>query len=114
MQGATSRQNHEKHSTLAPVRQFTSPLDKGIEVAVHALLDAGIETFESCEGGEGHAYREPTIRFHGERAEGFRAFAAAKQAGLAVYALRRVWPILDGEPTGPWWEMTFVPDKTPR
>jgi hypothetical protein len=48
------------------------------------------------------------VRFHGERSEGFRALAAALQVGLKVSALRRVWPILDGEPTGPWWELTFV------
>lgn len=88
--------------------KFTSPLDAGIEKAVHILLDAGIETFESCEGGTGHAYPEPTVRFSGQREEGFRAFAAAKQLGLPVSALRRVWPIVDGEPTGPWWEITFT------
>jgi len=81
------------------------PLDKGVERAVNLLLDAGVETFESCEGGEGHAYTEPTVRFHGERAEGFRALAIALQYGLKVSSLRRVWPINDGEPTGPWWEL---------
>ncbi len=93
-------------------RKFSSPLDKDIEKAVHILLDAGVETFESCQGGAGHAYPEPTIRFAGQREEGFRAFAVAKQLGLHVSALRRVWPIVDGEPTGPWWEMTFT--KTRR
>jgi hypothetical protein len=89
-------------------RKFGTPLDQGIEREVHILLDAGIETFESCEGGQGHAYLEPTVRFAGQREEGFRAFAAARQLGLHVSALRRVWPIVDGEPTGPWWEMTFT------
>jgi hypothetical protein len=28
-------------------------------------------------------------------------------AGLPVANLRRVWPIVDGEPTGPWWELTL-------
>ena len=88
---------------------FDPPLDHGIELAVRALRDAGIETFESCEGGSGHAYPEPTIRFHGGRPEGFRALAVAMQSGLAVASLRRVWPILDGDPTGPWWELTFRP-----
>src|SRR6266508_5653386 len=86
-------------------RVFEMPLDKGVERAVNLLLDAGVETFESCEGGEGHAYTEPTVRFHGERAEGFKAFAIALQYGLKVSSLRRVWPINDGEPTGPWWEL---------
>jgi len=74
---------------------------------VETLQAAGIGTFESCEGGPGHAYPEPTVRFHGERSEGFRALAAAQAAGHSVAELRRVWPINDGEPTGPWWELTF-------
>ncbi len=74
-------------------------------------MDAKVETFESCEGGEGHAYPEPTVRFHGERAEGLRALSVALQYGLKVLSLRRVWPINDGEPTGPWWELVLVPTK---
>jgi hypothetical protein len=26
---------------------------------------------------------------------------------LDVVALRRIWPVIEGEPTGPSWEMTF-------
>jgi len=83
-------------------------LDPGIRRFVEALREEGVETFESCEGGPGHAYPEPTVRFHGERAEGFRALAVALTRALPVYALRRVWPMQDGEPTGPYWEMTFT------
>ncbi len=82
-------------------------LDPGIARAVGVLMNAGIETFESCEGGAGHAYAEPTVRFAGERAEGFRALTAALEHGLRVTDLRRVWPVVDGEPTGPWWELVF-------
>jgi hypothetical protein len=84
-----------------------SPLDPGIEPYVIALRDGGVETFESCEGGIGHAYAEPTVRFHGDVSEGFRALAVAQRKGLPVATLRRAWPILDDEPTGPWWELTF-------
>jgi hypothetical protein len=87
------------------------PLDPGIRHAVECLRSAGVETFESCQGGEGHAYPEPTVRFYGERPEGFRALSVALAAGLGVLALRRVWPINDREPTGPWWELTFVPTR---
>jgi hypothetical protein len=83
-------------------------IDAGIRGAVEALRAGGVETFESCEGGTEHAYPEPTVRFMGGQAEGFRAFALAVDAGLPVAELRRVWPINDGEPTGPWWEMTFA------
>ena len=87
--------------------RFDPPLDKGIEKAVKILSDAGIETFESCEGGIGHAYPEPTIRFHGERFEGFKAFTIAMQNGLKVAYLRRIYETIDGELTGPYWEMVF-------
>jgi hypothetical protein len=87
---------------------FSTPLDPGIEVAVLALRAAGVETFESCQGGAGHAYPEPTVRFHGQVEEGWRALAVALAAGLPVYCLRRIWPVIEKEPTGPWWELTFV------
>lgn len=88
---------------------FDPPLDPGIRHAVETLLAHGIETFESCEGGPGHAYAEPTVRFHGDRAEGYRALSAALQNGLPVRQLQRVWPVVNGEPTGPYWDMVFLP-----
>lgn len=93
---------------------FDPALDPGIAPMVRALRAAGVETFESCQGGAGHAYPEPTIRFHGEQPEGLRALAAAMAANLKVSELRRVWPILAGEPTGPWWELTFTPTTADR
>lgn len=87
--------------------EFDPPLDVGIRQAVEILSRAGIETFESCEGGPGHSYAEPTVRFHGDRSEGFRALALALQNNLPVSALRRAWNITDGEPTGPIWEIVF-------
>lgn len=83
------------------------PLDPGIESAVDALVAAGIATYESCEGGPGHAFAEPTVRFRGDHAEALRAVAAAIDHGLPVNALRRVWGITHGELDGPWWEVTF-------
>ena len=87
---------------------YSPPLDPGIANAVEILRAAGVETFESCQGGPGHSYAEPTVRFHGDRAEGFRALAAAMASGMKISELRRVWPVLDNEPTGPWWELTFT------
>src|SRR5688572_8737087 len=83
------------------------PLDRWISYAVKVLRDAGIETYESCQGGKGHAFPDPTVRFHGDRSEGFRAVAAAMRVGLPVYALRRSWSVVDGELTGPEWEIVF-------
>jgi hypothetical protein len=84
-----------------------APLDRGISYAVKILRENGVETFESCQGGPGHSFAEPTVRFHGEQGEGYRAVAVALQAALPVAALRRVWRVLDGELEGPAWEMTF-------
>jgi hypothetical protein len=83
-------------------------LDPGIRRAVEVLQAGGIETFESCEGGEGHAFPEPTIRFHGDPPAGWKAIGVCLANGLPILSLRRVWYVLDGnEPTGPHWEVTF-------
>jgi hypothetical protein len=92
---------------------YDPPLDEGIRRYVEALGAAGVETFESCQGGPGHAYPEPTVRFYGEHSEGFRALAVALQHRFQVSALRRAWPLVDGEPTGPWWELTFQGPSDP-
>lgn len=50
---------------------------------------------------------DPTVRFHGQPAAGFHALAHAMDHGLPVLSLRRYWDVIDGEVTGPKWEMTF-------
>ena len=112
-------QRHDKCIDRVPAgmgrAKYEAPLDPGIARAVKVLAGAGVETYESCEGGRGHAYPEPTIRFYGEHSEGFRALAAALENGLPVTALRRIWVIQDSEPVGPDWEMTFrKDDRRPR
>ena len=90
---------------FAKSRQMTGTVlddvDEGIKEIVLALRKYGVETIESCQGGEGHTFPEPTVRFAGGKAEGYRALSTALQSGLNVAELRRVWPILDMEPTGP-------------
>jgi hypothetical protein len=83
-------------------------LDVGIEKAVRLLQKDGIQTFESCEGEKGHAFPEPTIRFHGTPEAGWRAVGICLAYGLPILALRRTWYVLDAnEPTGPHWEIAF-------
>ena len=83
-------------------------LDRGIATAVERLQANGIETFESCEGGPGHAFTEPTVRFHGTPQAGWHALGVCLAHGLPVLCLRRVWYVLDAnEPTGPKWEIVF-------
>ena len=115
-------------ATLAPVRARTTNgpsrptldlpdgidcrrLDPGIEREVQILCAHGVETFESCEGGDGHPFPEPTIRFHGTKAAGLHAVSVALEHGLGVRDLRRVYNVEDGELIGPTWELTFYPDR---
>jgi hypothetical protein len=83
-------------------------LDPGIRDVVRLLMSANVETFESCQGGPGHAFPAPTVRFHGHRDEGFRALAVLYANGVSVVDLRRYWAVIDGEPTGPYWEVVLV------
>jgi hypothetical protein len=92
--------------------QFDSPLDEGIREIVITLIAHGVETCESCQGGEGHAYPEPTVRFEGALSEGLRAVSVAIAYGFPVFRLRRTWAINDGMLHGPWWEMTFFAPRT--
>lgn len=83
-------------------------LDPGIRPYVIALRDGGVETFESCEGGEGHPFPQPTIRFFGPLSAGFRAYGVAVERRLPVASLALEYPVDDhGMLTGPWWRMTF-------
>lgn len=82
-------------------------LDPGIRRAVLILRQHGVETFESCEGGAGHAMPDPTVKFHGSAWAGFRAFAVAMENGLPVMDLRQAYMVVNGQLQGPWWEMTF-------
>jgi len=70
--------NEESNQTFEP------PLDPRIEKFVRLLISQDIETFESCQGGPGHAYPEPTVRFYGGRSEGYRAVSYALQAGFRL------------------------------
>jgi hypothetical protein len=91
-----------------PLPPIPGRLDRGIEPAVRLLQAAGVETFESCEGGKGHAFPEPTIRFRGGPAAGWHALGVCLDHGLPVLHLRRVWDVLDrNDPTGPHWEIVF-------
>lgn len=83
------------------------PLDPGIAREVQILREAGVETFESCQGGAGHASPEPMIKLHGTSSAGWRALAICLDHGLDVMDLQRVWDVVDGEPDGPYWKLVF-------
>ena len=74
----------------APSPPVPGELDEGIRTAVERLQAAGVETFESCEGGPDHAFHEPTVRFYGTPEAGWRAVGICFAYGLPVLSLRRV------------------------
>jgi len=91
-------------------------LDPGIRRAVEILRSEGFATFESCEGGKGHSYAEPTVRFEGDDREGWAALAVLTVAGLPVDRVPLTWDVRDVEyrwgfgqrtPT-PFWEVTLL------
>ena len=90
---------------------FEPPLDDEIREIVVTLIANGVETFESCEGGIGHSYTEPTVRFEGDSSEGLRALSVALANGLPVKELKRSWGIQEKMVHGPWWELIFWPPK---
>jgi hypothetical protein len=98
-----------------PIRDHMWPdadyagLDPGIRFAVRVLHAAGIETCQSCQGGEGHAYDVPTVEMvsTGDDAQGFAALAVLQQYGLPVADVSIKWPILHGLPYERLWVVTF-------
>lgn len=86
---------------------WTLDLDPGIRFAVRVLLAAGVETNQSCQGGEGHCAPEPFVDFDGGPYEGFHAFNAVMNEGLPVLRLDRMWTLSNGELTGPLWRLIF-------
>ena len=73
----------------------------------------GVETFESCQGGPSHHFKEPTVRFHGGHAAGPMATGYALECGLPISDLRRCWKISQYELDGPYWEMIFDLQEVP-
>lgn len=89
-------------------REWLASLDPGIAPFVDVLHAHGIGTTESCQGGKGHAFPEPTVCFDGDLSEGYRAAAIALTHSLPVSSIRRCWPIhSSGELTGPEWQIVF-------
>ena len=89
-------------------------LDPGIDLIVRILQRAGIETVQSCAGGDGHSYAEPSVEFDGDRSAGLLAVHVALSNALPVRAIHRKWDVEDGELRGPRWEMVFWDTVPPR
>jgi hypothetical protein len=102
-------------TTEIPVRSMTvsepwyEGLDVGIRFPVKVLHAKGIETGQSCQGGDGHSYDRPTIdlRDGGSRPLGFAALAALEDYGLRVRDISLVWTIDKGIPVDNFWRITL-------
>lgn len=66
-------------------------IDRLILPAVEILNKHGFKTFESCQGGDGHCFPEPTVRFEGSEFDLIRAHEICEYYGLPVAAGRRVF-----------------------
>lgn len=72
--------------------------------AQRILTDNEIE-----EWGTAHGERQVTVSWEGGRSDGWRIFAEMLDANLPVRALRRCWRVMEGELTGPQWEIELWP-----
>lgn len=90
---------------------FYASLDEGIRFAVRLLHANGIETGQSCEGGDGHSYEKPTIDLWGQPVENATAFHAVHVLhtyGLPVDGVELRWRIHHGMPLEPLWRITLA------
>ena len=93
---------------MAP-RAWYEALDAGIRFPVRVLHAAGLETCQSCEGGEGHAYYDPTIDMvaRADDVDGFAALRALEDYGLHVATVSIVWNIKNGLPYEKLWRIVL-------
>lgn len=76
---------------MAKKTDFFDGLDPLIRPAVEVLNAHGFKTFESCQGTDGHAFPEPTVRFNGSEYDLIRAFEICLCYKLNVLHGRRVF-----------------------
>jgi len=83
-------------------------------MAVILLRKHGFDTWESCQGGEGHCYCEPTIRFFGSEFDLIRAYELCYIQGMNVFNAKRVYrkvpvycDVTDGNEIGENWDSPF-------
>lgn len=84
------------------------PLDVGIIRIVRILKEEGIETQQSCEGGEGHSYDWPSVDVSGQP---WRALDLCNTYGLPVHQISELHRIEQGNPVEHFWRLEFSPHK---
>jgi hypothetical protein len=88
---------------------FYKAIDPGVRFAVRVLHAAGFETCQACQGGDGHAYHEPTVEMiaSADDAQGFGAGAALQVYRLPVSKIGLTWNIRNGLPYEKLWSIVF-------
>lgn len=92
--------------------EIKDKLDEGIREYVRILMDNGVETFQSCQGGIGHPMPDPTVCFFGDKNEGLRVLHIALKNNLPVHEVRRVYSVQEEEAQSPYWEIVFKHDTS--
>jgi hypothetical protein len=95
--------------TKVESEEFYKGIDAGIRFAVRVLHAHGIETCQSCQGGEGHCYDRPTIDMIAiaDDVTGFAALHYLQSYGLEVKNLAILWRIRNGLPYEKLWRIVF-------
>jgi hypothetical protein len=89
-------------------------MDPGIIRVVRLLQEAGVETCQSCQGGEGHAYEWPAVDVTHEP---WKALDVANGYGIPVSRIAHTWNIDPdrGEPyDASFWRIAFEPRRLAR
>lgn len=115
----TPKHDGEGHLLLskgAPLRSkvflesFYRGIDPGIRFPIRVLHAHGFDTCQSCQGGKGHAYLEPTIDMAAGGAgdvEGIAALGPLASYGLPVSTVGIIWNVDQGLPYEKLWRITF-------
>jgi hypothetical protein len=82
-------------------------MDPGFRETIRILWDNGVETDESCEAREGIATPNLPYAFMAITQRVLGRWPLQCKHGLRVDELRRHWHMIDGEPVGPHWQLTF-------
>jgi hypothetical protein len=79
-------------------------IDPGIARVVRILKEHGVGTCQSCQGGDGHSYRHPTVDIYGEP---WKALDIANNYGIRVDTISQHFSIREGNPVEYFWRVEF-------
>lgn len=71
--------------------KLVNSCDELIRPAVKIMLEHGFLTSESCQGGKGHSFPEPTICFEGTEFDLIIAYELCTHYKLNVSSVRRIY-----------------------